>query len=81
MLRQGARCEVLRNILGHANIDVTQNIFARAGRMNEWMRDKLRIIRVAADLFHKQGARATSPDEIIEASGKGRSRQSFIDRE
>ena len=30
MLREGARCEVLRDILGRANIDVTQNIFARA---------------------------------------------------
>jgi len=31
-----------------------------------------RIIRTAADLFHKQGARATSPDEIIEASRTGK---------
>jgi TetR/AcrR family transcriptional regulator, transcriptional repressor for nem operon len=30
------------------------------------------IIRVAADLFHKQGIRATSPDEIIEASDTGK---------
>jgi len=33
---------------------------------------KLRIIQVAADLFHKQGVRATSPDEIIEASATGK---------
>ena len=33
---------------------------------------RLRIIRVATDLFHKQGARATSPDEIIEASRTGK---------
>jgi len=33
---------------------------------------RLRIIRTAADLFHKQGARATSPDEIIERSGTGK---------
>jgi TetR/AcrR family transcriptional regulator, transcriptional repressor for nem operon len=33
---------------------------------------RLRIIRAAADLFHKQGARATSPDEIIEASRTGK---------
>jgi AcrR family transcriptional regulator len=33
---------------------------------------RLRIIRAAADLFHKQGVRATSPDEIIEASGTGK---------
>ena len=31
-----------------------------------------RMIRTAADLFHKQGARATSPDEIIEASRTGK---------
>lgn len=33
---------------------------------------KLRVIRAAAGLFHKQGIRATSPDEIIEASGIGK---------
>jgi AcrR family transcriptional regulator len=33
---------------------------------------RLRIIRAAADLFHKQGVRATSPDQIIEASGTGK---------
>lgn len=33
---------------------------------------RLRIIRTAADLFHKQGARATSPDDIIEASRTGK---------
>jgi AcrR family transcriptional regulator len=31
-----------------------------------------RILRVAADLFHKQGVRATSPDEVIEASATGK---------
>ena len=33
---------------------------------------KLRIIRAAADLFHKQGVHLTSPDAIIEASGTGK---------
>src|SRR5215467_13098565 len=33
---------------------------------------KLRIIQIAADLFHKQGVTATSPDKIIEASGTGK---------
>src|SRR5579864_4635679 len=33
---------------------------------------RLRIIRAAADLFHKQGVRATSPEEVIEASGTGK---------
>lgn len=31
-----------------------------------------RIIRAAADLFHKQGVRGTSPEEVIEASGTGK---------
>src|SRR5258708_22376260 len=33
---------------------------------------KLKIIQTAADLFPKQGVRATSPDEIIEASRTGK---------
>src|SRR6266478_7071662 len=33
---------------------------------------RLRIIQAAADLFHKQGVGATSPDEIIEVSGTGK---------
>ena len=44
---------------------------------------RLRIMRTAADLFHKQGARATSPDEIIEASrtGKGQFYHYFKSKE
>ena len=44
---------------------------------------RLRIIRTAADLFHKQGARATSPDEIIQASrtGKGQFYHYFKSKE
>jgi TetR/AcrR family transcriptional regulator, transcriptional repressor for nem operon len=33
---------------------------------------RLRILHTAADLFHKQGVVATSPDEIIEASSTGK---------
>src|SRR5216683_6662521 len=33
---------------------------------------RLKIIHAAADLFHKQGVGATSPDDIIEASGTGK---------
>jgi AcrR family transcriptional regulator len=33
---------------------------------------KAKIIRVAADLFHKQGVGATSPDDIIAASNTGK---------
>jgi len=33
---------------------------------------RLTIVQVAADLFHKQGVGATSPDEIIEISGTGK---------
>jgi TetR/AcrR family transcriptional regulator, transcriptional repressor for nem operon len=44
---------------------------------------RLRIIRSAADLFHKQGVRSTSPDEIIEASrtGKGQLYHYFKSKE
>ena len=44
---------------------------------------RLRIISTAADLFHKQGVRATSPDEIIEASttGKGQFYHYFRSKE
>lgn len=31
-----------------------------------------RMIERAADLFHKQGVRATSPDDVIEATGTGK---------
>jgi TetR/AcrR family transcriptional repressor of nem operon len=33
---------------------------------------RLRIIEAAADLFHQQGIRATSPDDVIDASGTGK---------
>jgi AcrR family transcriptional regulator len=33
---------------------------------------RLRMITAAADLFHKQGFRATSPDQIIDKSGTGK---------
>jgi len=33
---------------------------------------RLRILKTAADLFHQQGVRATSPDQIIEKSGTGK---------
>jgi TetR/AcrR family transcriptional regulator, transcriptional repressor for nem operon len=44
---------------------------------------KIRIIRIAADLFHKQGVGATSPDDIIEASktGKGQFYHYFKSKE
>lgn len=43
----------------------------------------MRIMRTAADLFHQQGARATSPDKIIEASrtGKGQFYHYFKSKE
>jgi TetR/AcrR family transcriptional repressor of nem operon len=44
---------------------------------------RLRIIQAAADLFHKQGVHATSPDEVIEASdtGKGQFYHYFKNKE
>ena len=35
-------------------------------------RTRLEIIRAAGDLFHSRGVAATSPDDIIEASGTGK---------
>src|SRR5262249_11418494 len=43
-----------------------------AERSAQGTETRLRIIRVAADLFHKQGVHATSPDEVIEASNTGK---------
>src|SRR5262249_35901830 len=44
---------------------------------------KARILRAASDLFHRQGCRATSPDEVIEASqtGKGQFYHYFKNKE
>jgi TetR/AcrR family transcriptional regulator, transcriptional repressor for nem operon len=42
------------------------------GQSTRGAETKLRIIRAAADLFHKQGYRATSPDQIIKASATGK---------
>ena len=44
---------------------------------------RLRIIQTAADLFHKQGVHATSPDQVIEASrtGKGQFYHYFHNKE
>ncbi|HEV3342547.1 MAG TPA: TetR/AcrR family transcriptional regulator [Pirellulales bacterium] len=44
---------------------------------------KLRILGAAADLFHKQGVHATSPEQIIEASetGKGQFYHYFKNKE
>jgi TetR/AcrR family transcriptional regulator, transcriptional repressor for nem operon len=41
-------------------------------RFTRGVETRLRIIRAAADLFHKQGVGATSPDQVIEASGTGK---------
>ena len=41
-------------------------------RSNQGAETRLRIIAAAADLFHKQGVHATSPDDVIEASGTGK---------
>ena len=41
-------------------------------RSNQGVDTRLRIIASAADLFHKQGVHATSPDDVIEASDTGK---------
>jgi hypothetical protein len=50
MLRQGATCEVLRDILGHANIDEAQNIFRKSWweeRSKELTDTCLRVFAIA----------------------------------
>jgi AcrR family transcriptional regulator len=42
------------------------------GRSAQGAETRLRIIQAAADLFHKQGVHATSPDQVIEASNTGK---------
>src|ERR1700730_3740752 len=42
------------------------------GESDKGAATRLRIMRTAADLFHKQGVGATSPDEILEASRAGK---------
>ena len=44
----------------------------RRGSSDKGTPTRLRIISAAADLFHKQGVGATSPDEILEASRAGK---------
>jgi TetR/AcrR family transcriptional regulator, transcriptional repressor for nem operon len=52
-------------------------------RSPQGVETRLRIIQVAADLFHKQGVHATSPDQVIEASktGKGQFYHYFKNKE
>jgi TetR/AcrR family transcriptional repressor of nem operon len=54
-----------------------------AERSAQGAETRLRIIRAAADLFHKQGVHATSPDDVIEAShtGKGQFYHYFRNKE
>ncbi len=54
MLREGARPEVVRDILGHANIDVTQMFKARAGGKSEWMRSAVEAVTNAAQNAEKE---------------------------
>jgi TetR/AcrR family transcriptional regulator, transcriptional repressor for nem operon len=52
-------------------------------RSNQGAETRLRIIASAADLFHKKGVHATSPDDVIEAShtGKGQFYHYFKSKE
>jgi TetR/AcrR family transcriptional regulator, transcriptional repressor for nem operon len=43
-----------------------------AAKSSQGVETRQRIIQAAADLFHKQGVGATSPDEVIEVSGTGK---------
>ncbi|HEV3460053.1 MAG TPA: TetR/AcrR family transcriptional regulator [Thermoanaerobaculia bacterium] len=54
-----------------------------AARSKKGAETRLRIILAAADLFHRQGVHATSPDEVIAASktGKGQFYHYFKSKE
>ena len=54
-----------------------------AARSAKGAQTKLRIVRAAADLFHRQGVHATSPDQVIAASktGKGQFYHYFKSKE
>ena len=58
-------------------------LFRLNARSTRGAETRLRIIRAAADLFHKQGVGATSPDQVIEASktGKGQFYHYFKSKE
>ena len=43
-----------------------------AARSTKGAETKLRIVHAAADLFHRQGVHATSPDDVIAASQTGK---------
>jgi AcrR family transcriptional regulator len=45
---------------------------AMKARSTKGEETRQRIIRAAADLFHKQGVRATSPEQVIAASATGK---------
>ncbi|HWT83099.1 MAG TPA: TetR/AcrR family transcriptional regulator, partial [Candidatus Methylomirabilis sp.] len=49
-----------------------QYLEVKAMRSAQGAETRLRIIQAAADLFHKQGVHATSPDQVIEASNTGK---------
>jgi site-specific recombinase XerD len=44
MLREGARPEVVRDILGHANIDVTQNVYGKS-----WWEERVDTVTQAVE--------------------------------
>jgi integrase len=44
MLREGARPEVVRDNMGHANIDVTQNIYGKS-----WWEERLKAVTQAVE--------------------------------
>jgi len=53
-LREGARPELVRDNMGHANIDVTQMFTARAGGKSEWMRSAVEAVTNAAQNAEKE---------------------------
>src|SRR5215472_5602635 len=81
-MKSGAESLVAWGSTADCTCRYTRRVHVKA-RFVRGAETRLRIIRTAADLFHQQGARATSPDEIIEASrtGKGQFYHYFRSKE
>jgi hypothetical protein len=69
LLREGARPEVVRDILGHANIEVTQNVYGKGALTRQFTAHKQRCSRIAPDCHLNSG---TFPNEMLPVFVTGR---------
>lgn len=69
MLREGARPEVVRDNMGHANIDVTQNVYGKS-----WWEERVEAVTRAVDAVsaakEQDSERETQQDQTGSASNE-----------